>query len=229
MKEYFKCKHCYSTVKKSQIARHHTFAHSAVSHEVFLDSFFDLGRPLFKCDCCSLKLDVQRLMKHRLRAHPNKDNTFQKYTLPLLRHMDATRLKDVVPRAIEKHVIVLSSDSDTELEEGELPKDVARSFVDTAIQCGDDEMKGARADDIGVGQEPTSTSNIAGLIKSTHEQEQQQQCDKSTEESGSTESGSIDVATQVSIQTIQHSYAIPRKLPRIELDEDGCAELVFFL
>lgn len=220
MKEYFKCKHCYAIVEKRRIARHHTEAHFDVSHEVYLDTFFDLGRPLLKCDCCSIKLDAQRLMKHRPRAHPNKDNTFLKYTLPLLRYMDSSRLKSVVPRALDDNVIVLSSDSDSEEKEDELPKKTGPSLVDAVIQSGDDEAKQSEA----IIRNPTSTFNIPGLTKLSNEE--QKPCDKST----NTEKKVFnDVASQVSMQTTQYPYTPPRKLPRIEIDEDNCSELVFFL
>lgn len=38
-------------------------------HDQYLDRFFDLNRPLLKCDFCSSELPQRRMVKHLQRAH----------------------------------------------------------------------------------------------------------------------------------------------------------------
>lgn len=74
--EYFKCKRCYLVMLKYQIPRHHTECHPYVTHNVYLDTFFDLDRPMYKCTFCAAKLRPKKLLKHSERAHANKYDPF---------------------------------------------------------------------------------------------------------------------------------------------------------
>lgn len=212
MKEYFKCKHCYTKVQESRIARHHFLAHADIPHDEYLDNYFDLGRPLFKCDCCSIKLSVKRLMKHRMRAHPNRDNSFKKYTLPLLQHMEAARMKVALSSVTPSSTVIeISSCSDSEEEEGEIIEKTKPSFIDATVQC-----------DITSQRESQEAKSI-GTNPDNRNQSIGEKCETS-DKSVNTENPKAH-----SMEPIQYKCSAESRRPFIEYDEDGFAELVFML
>lgn len=107
MKEYYQCKRCYSYLSVRRIARHHTKVHPDVPHDIYLDNFFDLERPLFKCDFCSCKLTQKRIKKHLKQAHL-LDNYPFKTKLPFTQTVPAVS-RSTMP------MVELSSDSMAEM------------------------------------------------------------------------------------------------------------------
>lgn len=221
MKEYFKCNRCFMKIPESRIARHHSSSHADIPHDEYLDNYFDLGRPLFKCDCCSIKLSVKRLLKHRVRAHPNKDNSFKKYTLPLLQHMEAARLKlarsSVTPSTT---VIELSSCSDSEEEEGEIIEKTKPSFIDATVQCDIPSQEGSQ-EPKSIGTNPDARERVNQSIG--------EKCETSDKAVNTENPKAKEKATQASMEPIQYKCSAESRLPFIEYDEDGFAELVFML
>ncbi|XP_055304775.1 uncharacterized protein LOC129569692 [Sitodiplosis mosellana] len=138
MKEYYKCKRCYSELSVRRIARHHTKVHPDVPHDFYLDHFFDLERPLYKCDFCSCKMSEKRLIKHLQRAHLFDNHPFKAKTLPFTQAVPAANSSRTIP------VVELSSDSEVEIL---LAKKLKR-LVDAAVQC---DGIGGRLDDRCVG------------------------------------------------------------------------------
>lgn len=125
MKEYYRCKQCYSELSVRNIAKHHTKVHPDVPHDIYLDHFFELDRPLYKCDFCSCKLTQKRLIKHLQRAHLF-DNHPYKTKNPL-------SFTHAVPAANStmSTVIELSSESEDERPKGKK----AEQMVDKEVQC----------------------------------------------------------------------------------------------
>lgn len=124
MKEYYRCKRCYSELFIKRIARHHTKVHPDIPHDIFIDHFFDLNRPLYKCDFCSCKLPHKRLIKHLKRAHIFDNHPYQSDKLPFTQAVPAA--------SSTSGVIEISSDSDFEdLLKG---KD-AKEMMDKSVQC----------------------------------------------------------------------------------------------
>lgn len=201
-------------IPESLIARHHASAHPNIPHGEYLDKYFDLGRPLFKCDCCSIKLSVKRLMKHRPRAHPNKDNSFKKYTLPLLQHIEASRLKVARPCTAPSIVIELSSCSDSE-EEGQIIEKIKPTLVDAAVYC----------DILQVSLESYGPTNP------DHERVNAciaEKCEKRDMAVNTENMGTTEKATQTqNVEPEKCSAGSCR--PYIEYDEDGFGDLVFML
>lgn len=72
LNEYFKCKRCFIVISVHQIPRHHTLAHPKVPHDKYLDKFFNLDRPLVKCDFCLIKLRAKNMSTHMKWVHPNR-------------------------------------------------------------------------------------------------------------------------------------------------------------
>lgn len=219
MKEYFECKRCYSRLSKRKIVKHHAQVHSDTSYEVYLDTYFNLNRPLYKCDSCSVKLKIQRLIKHCQRAHPNKDNTFKKYTLPLLRHIE-NKDKTRTQRTNKSTIIVLSSDS----ESGRVTSSTRNkpSYVDKASQC-----------------ESAPDGNVIEHRHQIFDEKNihcidQDSINRVCQYSGykTFKNDTKEVATQVSIEPSKHPVyygSIRYKQPCIEYDEDNLPELVFYL
>lgn len=132
MKEYYKCKRCYSVLSMRRVIRHHTQVHPDVPHDIYLDTFFDLQRPLLKCDFCSCKLTEKRLIKHLQRAHLFDNHSHKAKTLPFTHAVAAA--------SSAEPVIVLSTDSEDE----SLPDhDInPKQLVEKAVQC--DTMNGVK-------------------------------------------------------------------------------------
>lgn len=93
MKEYFKCKRCYSEIGMHKIARHHLKVHPDVPMEQYVDYFFDLNRPLLKCEFCRCKLSEKQLTKHLQRAHLTKYREQQRKLLISTKHILGTKLR----------------------------------------------------------------------------------------------------------------------------------------
>lgn len=133
LREYFKCNECFMNIWEKRIAKHHSKAHPRVPHEIYVDRYFDLNRPLYKCDCCSIKLEMTQLVKHRRLAHRHKDNTFFKYKLPIIEYLHRNRLKAQSITSKLAPIIDLVRDN-SETEDGEISSDEPKA-IDKAVQC----------------------------------------------------------------------------------------------
>lgn len=125
MKEYHRCKRCYSDIPVKKIAKHHLKMHPEVSHAKYVDLFFDLERPLFKCDFCSTKLPQKRMTQHLQRAHLN------------CKQPNQVKSVNIKSDAIDD-LIEISSESESEVEaeeeeDGEIVEKLEK--VDVAVQC----------------------------------------------------------------------------------------------
>lgn len=215
-KEYFKCKRCYTKVNFKKIARHHTKSHANMSHEKYLDKCFDLSRPLYKCDCCSTRMKVNHLVKHRLRAHPNEDNTFKKYTLPLIQNLEAQRKTFTQPKPKVLDCIQLSSEDSSDFssygnsdtaEDGEIRDenfDICLG-TDKAIQCDESESEQNRS------------------------AKKRQMVDKCVGKHHETNNKSTNTHIPMESKSVQCENPIKEPFQlTVEYDDDGFAELVFF-
>lgn len=125
MKEYYQCKRCYSLLFVGNIAKHHTLTHPDVPHDIYLDNFFNLDHPLYKCDFCSCKLTQKRLIKHLQRAHLFDNHPYKTTnSLPFTQAVPASNSKMTV--------IELSSESE---DERRPQAKKAKQMIDKEVQC----------------------------------------------------------------------------------------------
>lgn len=231
MREYFKCKECFMEIWEKRIAKHHSKAHPRVPHEVYVDTYFDLNRPLFKCDCCSIKLGVTDLVKHRRLAHRHKDNSFLKYKLPIIEYLQRNRLKaQSVTNKLTPVIDLVSDASDlsdiSETEDGEISDNESKAkSKDQAVQS---QPKPA------LPKEPSKPS-----VKCVETQTTLDVADKCVGEHCETSDKSTNTANDkefqdICTQTVKEKPK-PRTLPilpamniGVECDEDGFLELVLF-
>lgn len=223
IREYFKCRGCYMKVWDQRITQHHVKAHPRVSHAIYLDTYFDLSRPLYKCDCCSIKLEVNQLIKHRRLAHRNKDNTFLKYKLPVIQHLNRNRLKSS-NGACKLPMVDLTFD---QLEDGEIDDAVAENTnavttqsIDKVIQCEPAVLPVARGSGDQYGKWDTADKCIG------------EHCETSDQSTNTTHEKQLqDGNTQTESEPIKESNRpplLPAKQLSVEYDEDGFLEMVLF-
>lgn len=226
LREYFKCKECFVNVWEKRIAKHHNQAHPRVPHETYVDTYFDLNRPLYKCDCCSIKLEVHELVKHRRLAHRHKDNTFLKYKLPIIEYLQRNRLKaKSVPSKVAATVDLVSDVSD--MEDGEILSKEPKSKVQ-AVQCEPEPQSAESAESAEPSDEcgeQHSKWDVADKCVGEH-------CETSDKSTNTTTDvkQSQDGCTQTPSASSKSRLrpGLPAMKIGVECDEDGFLELILF-
>lgn len=246
---YFKCKQCYVKIWERRIALHHTKLHPDVPHHLYLDTYFDLDKPLRKCEFCSVKLTLKRLSKHRQRAHPTMVRSVKGNFVPM-------SYNDVKKARFSKVIDVVDLSSDSEMVET-----VKINLVEKAVQCEEQERVNTIFADKAVQyevQEYMETNGIWTKLESIIVEQKQKQ--KQKEEPIRIENvfgddcenlptvridgdlkKTIEIGTQTSMEREQEqepeqnppkkkrtSTRMKRMQLCLELDEDGFADLVLF-
>lgn len=252
---YFKCKQCYVKIWERRIALHHTKLHPDVPHHLYLDTYFDLDKPLRKCEFCSVKLRLKRLSKHRQRAHPTMVRSVKGNFVPMsYNDVKKARFSKVID------VVDLSSDSD-------MVETVKINLVEKAVQCEEQERVNTTFADKAVQYEVQESMETNGIwrelesiiVEQTQKQEQEQK-QKQKQEPVQIENvfgddcenlptvrsvgdlkSTIEIGTQTSMEREQKqepeqnppkkertSTRMKRMQLCLELDEDGFADLVLF-